>query len=88
VWGCYLSPVANAYGKPGLAPAADRLAMCRAAVADSDKVMVSGWEAGQAGYTRTYQVRPEHCWVCISVCLFTSMCICGLVGFCFVVVSW
>ncbi|GIL89679.1 hypothetical protein Vretimale_16649 [Volvox reticuliferus] len=34
VWGAYLSPVADAYGKPGLAPAADRVAMCRLAADD------------------------------------------------------
>ncbi|EFJ52611.1 hypothetical protein VOLCADRAFT_55034 [Volvox carteri f. nagariensis] len=31
VWAAYLSPVADAYGKAGLAPAADRVAMCRLA---------------------------------------------------------
>ncbi|GIL57431.1 hypothetical protein Vafri_12662 [Volvox africanus] len=34
VWGAYLSPVADAYGKAGLAPAADRLEMCRLAAED------------------------------------------------------
>ncbi|KAG2423114.1 hypothetical protein HXX76_002338 [Chlamydomonas incerta] len=33
VWGVYLSPVADAYGKAGLAPAVDRVAMCRLAAA-------------------------------------------------------
>ncbi|KXZ49156.1 NIC1 protein [Gonium pectorale] len=34
VWGAYLSPVADAYGKKGLAPAADRVAMCRLATGE------------------------------------------------------
>jgi hypothetical protein len=35
VLGAYLSPVHAAYGKPGLAPAGDRLEMCRLAAQDS-----------------------------------------------------
>ncbi|GLC41665.1 hypothetical protein PLESTB_000691000 [Pleodorina starrii] len=37
VWGAYLSPVADAYGKAGLAPAADRVAMCRLAAEDESR---------------------------------------------------
>ena len=57
VWGCYLSPVNDAYGKPGLAPVKDRVAMCQLAAQDSDKIMVDAWEASQPGYTRTWKVR-------------------------------
>ncbi|WIA16300.1 hypothetical protein OEZ85_013001 [Tetradesmus obliquus] len=56
VWGCYMSPVADAYGKKGLAPVQQRLQMCRLAAADTSNVMVDSWEATQPGYTRTIQV--------------------------------
>ena len=35
------------YGKPGLAPAPHRAAMCRLAAADSPYIMVDTWEAAQ-----------------------------------------
>ncbi|KAG2448106.1 hypothetical protein HYH02_007130 [Chlamydomonas schloesseri] len=41
VWGVYLSPVADSYGKPGLAPAADRVAMCRLAAAATSAAATS-----------------------------------------------
>jgi len=54
VVGGYLSPVHAAYGKESLAPAVDRLAMARLAVADSDWLMADGWECMcQDGWTRT-----------------------------------
>lgn len=56
VWGCYMSPVADAYGKKGLAPVQHRLEMCSLAAAGTANVMVDGWEAAQPGYTRTLQV--------------------------------
>jgi nicotinamide mononucleotide adenylyltransferase len=56
VWGCYMSPVADAYGKKGLAPVQQRLQMCQLAAADTSNVMVDSWEATQQGYTRTVQV--------------------------------
>jgi nicotinic acid mononucleotide adenylyltransferase len=56
VWGCYMSPVADAYGKEGLAPVQHRLQMCQLAAADTSNVMVDSWEAKQQGYTRTVQV--------------------------------
>ncbi|KAF8065612.1 nicotinamide/nicotinic acid mononucleotide adenylyltransferase [Scenedesmus sp. PABB004] len=56
VWGCYMSPVADAYGKDGLAPAEHRLAMCRLAAAETAGVMVDAWEARQPGHTRTLEV--------------------------------
>eukprot|EP00878_Enallax_costatus_P017516 GHUV01018400.1.p1 GENE.GHUV01018400.1~~GHUV01018400.1.p1 ORF type:complete len:174 (+),score=51.15 GHUV01018400.1:85-606(+) len=61
VWGCYMSPVADAYGKKGLAPVQHRLQMCRLAAADTANVMVSGWEASQQGHTRTLQVWALLC---------------------------
>lgn len=51
-----MSPVGDAYAKPGLAPAADRLEMCRLACRSSGLAMVDGWEADQPGYTRTLAV--------------------------------
>lgn len=51
--GGYLSPVADAYKKQGLASADDRLAMCELAVQESSWVMVDDWEAAQKEYTRT-----------------------------------
>jgi hypothetical protein len=56
VWGCYMSPVADAYGKQGLAPVSHRLHMCSLAAAGTDNVMVDTWEATRPGYTRTLQV--------------------------------
>ncbi|KAF6255532.1 hypothetical protein COO60DRAFT_1296557 [Scenedesmus sp. NREL 46B-D3] len=56
VWGCYMSPVADAYGKKGLAPVQHRLQMCQLAAADTSNVMVDSWEARQQTYTRTVQV--------------------------------
>ncbi len=56
VYGAYLSPVHDAYKKPGLVDAHHRVEMCRRAVASSSYVMVDGWEAAQAGYTRTLHV--------------------------------
>ena len=51
-----MSPVADAYGKPDLAPGTHRLAMCAAATSGMPAVMVDAWEARQEGYTRTLQV--------------------------------
>jgi nicotinamide mononucleotide adenylyltransferase len=62
VWGCYMSPVADAYGKAGLAPVTHRLEMCRRAADSSAAVMVGGWEAAQPGYTRTLQVGGVGRW--------------------------
>jgi nicotinic acid mononucleotide adenylyltransferase len=56
VWGCYMSPVADAYGKQSLAPARHRLAMARLAAENSPSIMVDAWEAAQPGYTCTLQV--------------------------------
>lgn len=55
-----MSPVADAYGKKGLAPVQHRLAMCRLAAAGTDNVMLDAWEAAQPGYTRTLQVSIDH----------------------------
>ncbi len=56
VLGGYLSPVNDAYSKPGLAPAVHRVAMCRAAATSSPLVMVDAWEAQQPDYVRTLRV--------------------------------
>lgn len=61
VWGCYMSPVADAYGKKGLAPVSHRLQMCSLAAAGTDNIMVDTWEATRPGYTRTLEVgRSGH----------------------------
>ncbi|KNE67972.1 nicotinate (nicotinamide) nucleotide adenylyltransferase [Allomyces macrogynus ATCC 38327] len=56
VLGGYFSPVNDAYGKPGLAPASHRVAMCRLAVAPSEWLMVDPWEAAQPAYMRSADV--------------------------------
>jgi nicotinamide mononucleotide adenylyltransferase len=50
VWGCYMSPVNDGYGKAALAPVQQRLEMCRLAAEEAPGVMVDGWEAKQRGY--------------------------------------
>jgi len=59
VCGAYMSPVSDAYGKPGLAPAAHRVDMCRGAARASQRVMVDEWEATRLEYTRTLQAGGE-----------------------------
>ncbi len=49
----YLSPVADAYQKVGLASAHDRIQMCRLATQSSGWIMVDDWEAIKPYYTRT-----------------------------------
>ena len=56
MWGGYMSPVANAYGKPGLLSGERRIRMCQLAAASSQSVMVEPWEASQPTYTRTMEV--------------------------------
>lgn len=57
VLGVYLSPVGDGYGKPGLAPACDRVAMCEAASVTHPRIMCDRWEPCQpTGYTRTLAV--------------------------------
>jgi hypothetical protein len=50
VWGCYMSPVNDGYGKQQLAPVQHRLEMCRLAAEEAPGVMVDCWEARQRGY--------------------------------------
>lgn len=49
----YLSPVADAYKKDGLAKAYHRVEMCRRASQESSWIMVDEWEALKPDYTRT-----------------------------------
>ncbi|KAK4529150.1 hypothetical protein CCYA_CCYA01G0007 [Cyanidiococcus yangmingshanensis] len=56
VWKGFLSPVHDAYGKPGLVAATHRLQMCSLAVQNSDWLYVDAWEAQQAAYTPTFRV--------------------------------
>lgn len=54
--GCYISPVADAYQKVGLARADHRLNMCRLSVQDSSTIMIDDWEVSKPDYTRTAKV--------------------------------
>lgn len=56
VCGGFLSPVHDAYGKAGLAPAEHRLRMCELATEDSAWIAVDRWEASQARYSPTHEV--------------------------------
>lgn len=56
VWGCFLSPVGDAYSKPGLALAAHRVAMCQALSSESSLISTSCWEAQQSSYTPSLYV--------------------------------
>eukprot|EP01127_Copromyxa_protea_P009946 TRINITY_DN2388_c0_g1_i2.p1 TRINITY_DN2388_c0_g1~~TRINITY_DN2388_c0_g1_i2.p1 ORF type:complete len:215 (+),score=41.95 TRINITY_DN2388_c0_g1_i2:218-862(+) len=60
VRGCYISPVHDAYKKVDLAPAEDRLEMCRRATKESPYIMVGDWESQQEGWTPTRQVIEKH----------------------------
>eukprot|EP01108_Squamamoeba_japonica_P005808 TRINITY_DN4698_c0_g1_i1.p1 TRINITY_DN4698_c0_g1~~TRINITY_DN4698_c0_g1_i1.p1 ORF type:complete len:252 (+),score=48.94 TRINITY_DN4698_c0_g1_i1:41-757(+) len=70
VLGGFASPVADAYGKKGLAAAEHRLAMVDAALASSDWIALDTFEASQSEWTPTRQVLDhfqqkidEHCGV-------------------------
>ena len=56
VVGGYMSPVNDAYTKPGLLPAAHRLQMCRAAASTHPRLMVDPWEAAQPEAQRSLLV--------------------------------
>jgi nicotinamide mononucleotide adenylyltransferase len=56
VIGGIISPVADAYNKPGLAAAEHRLAMAALACQDSDLLTLNDWEAKQPQWTPTLQV--------------------------------
>jgi nicotinamide mononucleotide adenylyltransferase len=56
VVGGFLSPVADAYKKPGLAPFAARRAICDAALSENEWIACSPWEGEQPAYTRSYHV--------------------------------
>lgn len=53
---CYISPVADAYEKVGLARADHRLNMCQLATQNSKHIMVDPWEVTKTEYTRTAKV--------------------------------
>lgn len=53
VVGGFLSPVADAYKKAGLAAAYHRMEMCRLATQSSTWIAVDPWEASKKEYTRT-----------------------------------
>ncbi|CAN1133526.1 Nicotinamide/nicotinic acid mononucleotide adenylyltransferase [Linum perenne] len=52
----YMSPVTDAYKKPGLISAEHRLRMCELACESSDFIMVDPWEANQSTYQRSLTV--------------------------------
>ena len=56
VIGGYLSPVGDLYQKPGLIAAEHRLAMCRAALHDSDWLQLDDWESLQSEWLTTAAV--------------------------------
>lgn len=56
VIGGYLSPVSDHYAKPGLIASEHRVAMCRAALHDSDWLQVDDWEAMQSEWLITAAV--------------------------------
>ena len=51
-----MSPVNDAYKKKGLAPAQQRVEMCKLAADTSGIVMVDSWEAQQPTYQRSLMV--------------------------------
>lgn len=53
---CYISPVADAYEKVGLARADHRLNMCQLATQNSKHIMIDPWEVTKTEYTRTAKV--------------------------------
>ena len=54
--GGYMSPVNDAYQKKGLAPAQQRVEMCKLAADTSNIVMIDSWEAQQPTYQRSLKV--------------------------------
>ncbi|XP_050216413.1 nicotinamide/nicotinic acid mononucleotide adenylyltransferase [Mercurialis annua] len=52
----YMSPVTDAYKKPGLVSAEHRLRMCNLACESSDFIMVDPWEANQSAYQRSLTI--------------------------------
>nr|AGU68163.1 nicotinamide-nucleotide adenylyltransferase [Crithidia acanthocephali] len=59
VLGGFFSPVGDAYGKPGLRSAAQRVAIIADAVRDHPDLNVDTWECTQATYTRTFYVLQQ-----------------------------
>ncbi|KAG5508264.1 hypothetical protein JKF63_05520 [Porcisia hertigi] len=63
VLGGFLSPVSDAYGKPGLLCAADRVRIMEKALRHHTDLNVDTWECQQLTYTRTFfalQALEEH----------------------------
>ncbi|KAJ4829053.1 hypothetical protein Tsubulata_004386 [Turnera subulata] len=52
----YMSPVSDAYKKPGLIAGEHRVRMCELACESSDFVMVDPWEANQSTYQRSLTI--------------------------------
>jgi len=65
VVGGYFSPVTDAYGKKGLAPAIHRVKMCELACESSDWLMVDAWESQQKQYQTTIIVL-DHINYCLN----------------------
>lgn len=56
VVGGIISPVSDAYGKPSLIPAKDRMEMCRLACEDDPLITVESWETIKPVWTPTLDV--------------------------------
>uniref|UniRef100_A0A2P2M2F7 Nicotinamide-nucleotide adenylyltransferase Nicotinate-nucleotide adenylyltransferase n=1 Tax=Rhizophora mucronata TaxID=61149 RepID=A0A2P2M2F7_RHIMU len=52
----YMSPVSDAYNKPGLVSSEHRLCMCNLACESSEFIMVDSWEANQTSYQRSLTI--------------------------------
>lgn len=55
-----MSPVADAYGKPGLAPASDRIAMCKLAIECSEWLEVGQWESSLGHWSTTRSIISHY----------------------------
>jgi nicotinamide mononucleotide adenylyltransferase len=58
--GGLVSPVSDAYDKPGLVAQRHRVAMCELGSRSSDWIGCCGWEAARSGWTRTVEVLEAY----------------------------
>lgn len=80
--GGYMSPVNDAYGKPGLVSSEHRIRMCQLAAEGSQFIMVDAWEALQPSYQRTLTVLARvanalHCLESVDDGSIRVMLLCG-----------
>lgn len=55
-----ISPVCDAYAKPGLLPVAQRIEMLVESVRDSDWIRIDTWEGNQSTWIRSKFVLDHH----------------------------